>query len=310
MSRAPVTRCLPFSACGTDHPQLANVLLFLDAQLKELSALKSVDDKEPAVAAVKCLSKFKAELEQRLYITEPGPTPTIWAIAAYLHPVYKRMRFYSHSESMRKKVMQWLQAEIDDMDRPMEDIEPNGEQKESKDGKDVKDSEADGKSSVMFQRIFGSNKRKFVDAAPENANKRAHVDNPLVQLLVPSADPFAGTTADDLKDQQTELERYEAMAPCSGNDFDLGQKWLELRSHYPKLYRLAKRVHAVQATSAASERSFSGSGFIVSDRRCKLASETTKELMTLRQNRHLLPEYANCGGIDVSEVVADADGYL
>lgn len=60
--------------------------------------------------------------------------------------------------------------------------------------------------------------------------------------------------------------------------------WMERKSIYPNLCKLALKIHSIPASSLQSERTFSKSGLIISDRRTNLDPETVEDLVTLNKN--------------------------
>ena len=91
----------------------------------------------------------------------------------------------------------------------LETYHQNKEWKASKDGAAPApmqiNSTADSKSQASKQQ---SSTLSSAKASTDNRGTIPLYNFPFPQLIL------AGPTADDLKDQQTELERYEAIAPC------------------------------------------------------------------------------------------------
>lgn len=60
--------------------------------------------------------------------------------------------------------------------------------------------------------------------------------------------------------------------------------WIERKSMFPRLFKLALKMHSIPASSLQSERTFSKSGFVISDRRSNLNPKTVEDLMLLNKN--------------------------
>ena len=85
------------------------------------------------------------------------------------------------------------------------------------------------------------------------------------------------------KQVPNELERYmaEELFPHS-KDFDI-LGWWELHGpKYPVLSCIARDVLAIQASTVASESSFSAGGRIITDHRSRLKSEMVEALVCLQ----------------------------
>ena len=57
----------------------------------------------------------------------------------------------------------------------------------------------------------------------------------------------------------------------------------------PSLAALARSLHAIPASSAKAERTFSEAGRIIEKRRTRLLSSRVDDLLLIRDNRDLLP---------------------
>ena len=67
---------------------------------------------------------------------------------------------------------------------------------------------------------------------------------------------------------------------------------------YPLLAKLARGIFCIPATSATSERVFSASGHIISDRRTRLASITVEKLVFVHQNFNSLKDNVKDWNLD------------
>ena len=64
--------------------------------------------------------------------------------------------------------------------------------------------------------------------------------------------------------------------------------WKENQSSYPHLWELAKRILAIPATSAPSERVFSVAANVVNKKRVRLDPDTVNLLIYLRGNKQFV----------------------
>ena len=85
------------------------------------------------------------------------------------------------------------------------------------------------------------------------------------------------------KQTTNELERYLTEELFhQKKDFDILGWWEMHGSKYPVLSRIARDVLAIQASTVASESSFSAGGRVISDHRSRLKSEMVEALICLQ----------------------------
>lgn len=96
-------------------------------------------------------------------------------------------------------------------------------------------------------------------------------------------------------DIQDEMDVYEA---ANSPELNVGilEWWAHNERKYPRLAKLARRVLAIPASSAAPERNFSRAGYIVSERRNRLAPSNVENILVCHSNYDL---------IDVASVSTD-----
>jgi hypothetical protein len=87
---------------------------------------------------------------------------------------------------------------------------------------------------------------------------------------------------------EAELAGYQAEEVILSRSMDPLQWWKINHMKYPTLWRLCKIYHAIPATSASSERAFSVSGNIVTQRQCQLATGTVEGMHFLHENGPVL----------------------
>ena len=79
----------------------------------------------------------------------------------------------------------------------------------------------------------------------------------------------------------TEVEQYLLIAPTAEAK-DIAVFWKRKKDLFPHLYKLARSILAVPATSASSEREFSAAGFLLNEKRSRLKPETVESLLLIR----------------------------
>ena len=77
--------------------------------------------------------------------------------------------------------------------------------------------------------------------------------------------------------------------PQAPSDVDLFQWWIDNRTKFPTLFKIARKYLGVPATSTPSERLFSDAGNQITSERNRLKPETVSELLFLKRNT----EYIN-----------------
>ena len=85
---------------------------------------------------------------------------------------------------------------------------------------------------------------------------------------------------------QTELDNFldaEPNIPVSWDDAAL-KWWANNASKYPHLSQVARAYLGIPATSVSSERLFSKTGLIISERRTSLTSQHAEQIAFLSQN--------------------------
>lgn len=96
----------------------------------------------------------------------------------------------------------------------------------------------------------------------------------------------------------SEIDRYSSdiihnpigndKSPCSSFDFDVLHWWNENKKKYPLLSQLAKLYLAIPASSAPSERLFSGASNTVTDKRSQIGPEVLHGVLFLKSNSDFL----------------------
>jgi len=95
------------------------------------------------------------------------------------------------------------------------------------------------------------------------------------------------TTTQDNSSYVGELDAYTAyLADCNINN--CLQFWHENFTKFPKLYQLHLKHHCIPATSAAMERCFSATGYIVNARRSRLTDQMLEDMLIAKCNRDFM----------------------
>ena len=82
-------------------------------------------------------------------------------------------------------------------------------------------------------------------------------------------------------DDRSEVDAYMACKPSQTSSDPLLTWWKLNAAIFPGIAGLAKKVLAVMATSAASERNFSLAGHVVSARRSRLSGSSVNDILFL-----------------------------
>lgn len=123
------------------------------------------------------------------------------------------------------------------------------------------------------------------DVAPivdENEN-RANTTKTTKAKITALSDFFEEIPEFDPNDKPSELQRYlNAPLNIDREKFNLKTWWFLNKTEFPNLTKLFCRHLAIPATSAASERSFSETGLIITNRRNALLPKTVQNLVIAR----------------------------
>lgn len=77
----------------------------------------------------------------------------------------------------------------------------------------------------------------------------------------------------------------EKVIPVESNIFEY---WTQKKNTWPDLYTIAMKYLIIPATSTPSERSFSSSGYTITDGRNRLTPSHAEQIVTLHQNIKVL----------------------
>jgi len=108
----------------------------------------------------------------------------------------------------------------------------------------------------------------------------------------------------------------ELLAKIEDDDDDEPEECLEFwhnrRKELPTLFKLAMKVHAVPATSAAVERVFSHGGIIMRPHRARMGDKTLSNIFFLKCNKmgEWLRSYVNCVVLIISDYFINSSLFL
>lgn len=87
----------------------------------------------------------------------------------------------------------------------------------------------------------------------------------------------------EVQNKPSELQRYlDLQIKVNPENFDLKMWWFEKRNEFPNLTKMFTRYLCTPATSAPSERNFSESGLIITNRRNRLLPTSVSNLIIAR----------------------------
>lgn len=89
---------------------------------------------------------------------------------------------------------------------------------------------------------------------------------------------------------KTEISAYENVNLPYSPEFNVLQWWKNNQQQFPLLYKIACKLLAVPASSAASERAFSVAKNLINNKRCKIATtdDSVNKIMFLHSNIDIL----------------------
>lgn len=121
----------------------------------------------------------------------------------------------------------------------------------------------------------------------------SHIQTPTPNQSPSSSDRSSGTSSNSSflsnyysrrDDDFDEVDIYMNMQWVAQEKMNVFNWWIERKSAFPNLFKLAIKMHSIPASSMQSERTFSKSGFTFNDRRSNLNPETVEDLILLNKN--------------------------
>ena len=95
-----------------------------------------------------------------------------------------------------------------------------------------------------------------------------------------------------------EMDRYENFS-IPGKNINILQWWKQHEAVLPLLASLAKRIFAIPASSAKSERVFSTGGNIVTAKRNRLSPKNVESLIVIKENMAMVEDFMKNGGYKI-----------
>lgn len=86
------------------------------------------------------------------------------------------------------------------------------------------------------------------------------------------------------QDCNSEIQNYLSYKTHIDDNLNISKWWFDHRTVFPKLSKLSLKIHAMQASSTASERCFSTSGNIITDKRSCLDPASIENIILLYKN--------------------------
>jgi len=150
----------------------------------------------------------------------------------------------------------------------------------------------------MKRIIYESKQEDVVHVLPES--KKRKLETSFLQDYEDD-DDFANNDLSQAEDNGLENEEYEykvsppdELARYLAMDLDKSkissnplEFWNEYQGHFPVLALLGRQIHCIPASSAAVERCFSSSGFIVNERRSSLHPDQIDNIIVIRSMEKL-----------------------
>lgn len=83
---------------------------------------------------------------------------------------------------------------------------------------------------------------------------------------------------------ENEIMVYENLTVPLSDEFDVLSWWEVNKLQFPLLGNLSKRIFAILASSAPSERAFSGARNLITEKRSQLSPHIVNDLMVVNRN--------------------------
>jgi len=207
-------------------------------KLKEVMAV-SEDDSE----AIQCLKrKIDATLDEKFY---SSITQLHW-VATFLDPGFKRFKFVPNTLEADKRFRRDL---LHDINKWVETLY----------------------AAVGFVSEPRTSEYDSIDSPPKKKAK---------SIFTSMRETSCKTMADATLDIGEEVEKYKCsdVVLDENNEDDPLAWWIANKSQYPQLFRLVRHVMCCPASSAQSERDFSHTGLILTQRRSTLSPKYVSHL--------------------------------
>lgn len=121
--------------------------------------------------------------------------------------------------------------------------------------------------------------------------------------LLEKEDSSEQDTSQNMPDLEREIKNFLILPPASVEEARNALEWWKMYSKsFPLLAALAKSVLSIPAASTTSERVFSASGGIISDKRHNLTPDNTKKLTLIKVNYDYIHPYMKVQTVSTEEI--------
>lgn len=145
------------------------------------------------------------------------------------------------------------------------------------------------------------NYKELIFCSPDQKQKAIRDTKHLfdqIQPLLPNHSPVSSNRSSNASSDSSFLANYYSRHADDIDEVDLYTNiqwiaheklnvfdwWIQRKSTFPRLCKLALKMHSIPASSLQSERTFSRSGLIINDRRTNLNPKTVEDLILLNKN--------------------------
>ena len=135
---------------------------------------------------------------------------------------------------------------------------------------------------------------------PETANVEL---SPTSKLIKKHEEKLKRGMTDSVRTEnkiRKEMKRYESFSN-PGKHVNILQWWKTHEGDLPLLASFAKRILAIPASSAKSERVFSTGGNIVTAKRNRLSPKNVQNLIVIKENMAMVDHFIEFGGYEVKK---------
>lgn len=123
--------------------------------------------------------------------------------------------------------------------------------------------------------------------------------------VLPEVEVEANTSL-NIPELEREMKTYNNLPPCEEkHKVDVLQWWKKHARSIPLLSQIARDTLCIPMASATSERVFSASGSIVSDKRHNLATESVKKLLLIKVNYDIVKDSIKMKCVSPEEQMVD-----
>lgn len=134
-------------------------------------------------------------------------------------------------------------------------------------------------SSQILYDLTVSDTRILMEQVQQEPPSTRRASTPSTSTLESAISSYLEQT-----DEIDEVEKYIRLTHFADTSKDPALWWFEHKSEFPMLSRLAIGIHAIPASSTSSERAFSDSGSVLTERRVSLKPDSVEDILILRSD--------------------------